>query len=140
MAAQLAGHLKAGDIVFLDGDLGTGKTTWVCAMLTVLCASEAGSSPTFQVIQSYEGRHKIYHCDAYRLSTEDILDLDLAYYVTEDSLFIAEWGNRIPPEVMRPDYHIQLAFGQTPDERLVHITVQSPDMQVVLQKLTLDSL
>ena len=67
-ARHLASQLKAGDIVFLQGDLGAGKTTFVKGLAQAFkVSSKKVTSPTFVLMNYYKGRIPIYHFDLYRL-------------------------------------------------------------------------
>ena len=61
------GHPKGGDVISLTGDLGAGKTTITKAIGKGLEVEEYITSPTFALINQYEGRVRVYHFDVYRL-------------------------------------------------------------------------
>ena len=81
---RLAGHLKAGDIVFLQGDLGSGKTTFVKGLAQAFKVNlKQVNSPTFVLMNYYKGKLPIYHFDLYRLESPqeiDTLDFDEYFY------------------------------------------------------------
>ena len=69
IAAELAATLRAGDVVFVSGDLGTGKTTFVRGACRALGISGPVTSPTFTIARRYEdGRVPVSHLDLYRLA------------------------------------------------------------------------
>lgn len=70
-AKEYASTLKEGDVVALIGDLGAGKTTFTKALCDALGYSGEVTSPTFTLVNEYQGRLKIYHFDMYRLNTPD---------------------------------------------------------------------
>ena len=82
-AGKLAGQLKAGDIIFLQGDLGAGKTTFVKGMAQAFKVnSKKVNSPTFVLMNYYKGKLPIYHFDLYRLgSSQEIDTLDFDDYL-----------------------------------------------------------
>lgn len=63
--------LKKGNIVTLEGDLGAGKTTFVKFLCESLGVNDNVSSPTFAIVNEYDGKFKIYHADLYRLESLD---------------------------------------------------------------------
>ena len=63
--------LKKGDCVSLRGSLGAGKTVLAKGIARSLGITEAVVSPTFTLVQEYDGKEKLYHLDIYRLSGED---------------------------------------------------------------------
>lgn len=92
-AAWLAPQFKSGDVIFLNGDLGAGKTTFARGVICALCGGEtAVPSPTFTLVQHYDGVDgPILHADLYRLeSAEEAAELDL---FSSDGLVMVEWGD-----------------------------------------------
>ncbi len=91
----LAPHLRAGDLVILDGPLGAGKTTLARGVGQGLGVRGAVTSPTFVLARVHpplDGRTPLVHVDAYRLETLDemeALDLDVSL---DDSITLVEWG------------------------------------------------
>ena len=67
IAAALAGLLEPGDVVWLTGDLGAGKTRFVQGAAAALEVGEPVVSPTFMLVRVYDGHVPVYHVDAYRL-------------------------------------------------------------------------
>ena len=97
---QLGKCLKPGDIVLLFGDLGAGKTTLtqgICQGLG-LNKGEYIRSPTFTLINLYQGRIPINHIDLYRLdSFAEIEALGLEEYLFSDGVSIIEWAEKLFP-------------------------------------------
>ena len=81
------------------GDLGAGKTTLIKALIHSLGASDAGSSPTFSLVNEYydpQGKLLAYHLDCYRLEDEEeALDLGIEQYLEADCWVFVEWADRI---------------------------------------------
>jgi tRNA threonylcarbamoyladenosine biosynthesis protein TsaE len=96
-AQRFARQLKAGDIVFLQGDLGTGKTTFVKGMaLAFKVASKKVHSPTFVLMNYYKGKLPIYHFDLYRLENPKAMDtLDFDEYFYGGGISVIEWAERL---------------------------------------------
>ena len=92
LAKDVAAKLKGNELIFLNGDLGAGKTTFVKMLLKELGVKENVTSPTFAILKSYSSNiGEVYHVDAYRLdSVDDIYD---EYYST--NLRIVEWADNI---------------------------------------------
>jgi tRNA threonylcarbamoyladenosine biosynthesis protein TsaE len=93
VAADFAGDLRAGDVVLVSGELGTGKTTFVRGAARALGVAGPVTSPTFTIGQVYAGDGvEIAHLDLYRLptlGTEDPALLD--DYLTPDRVGFVEW-------------------------------------------------
>ena len=84
-------------IIFLKGDLGTGKTTLVKEILKAYGLSESVTSPTFTIVEPYLiGNKKIYHMDLYRIESRKELEvLGIEEYSNEsDSILFIEWPER----------------------------------------------
>ncbi len=103
LAKNLGKHLKPGTLLLLYGDLGSGKTTFIKGLCEVLEVPEDTFvvSPTFSLINIYEGRYPIFHVDLYRLSEEEALELGL-WENLEEGIIVVEWADRLsflPPKV-----------------------------------------
>src|SRR5438094_1460889 len=95
---RLGGLLFPGAVVALVGPLGAGKTHLVRAVAEGLGIpdSRAVSSPTFVLLQEYQGRLPIYHFDAYRLSGEgEFLELGSLEYFEGEGVCLVEWADRV---------------------------------------------
>lgn len=105
LAAAVAELARPGDLVLLVGELGTGKTAFSQGFGAGLGVEEQITSPTFALVQSYEGRLELHHLDVYRLSgLDEALDLGLAELLDDGSVVLIEWGDTItgalPPEYL----------------------------------------
>ena len=132
LGTALGPRLKAGDTVFLIGDLGMGKTTLARGLIGALCDTDDIPSPTYTLIQSYETADGtgLLHADLYRIEDDSELDelgLDDAF---DDMIVLIEWPeclkNRTPERRLEVHFHATetgriariLAFGEWED-RLV---------------------
>ncbi|PWJ80201.1 hypothetical protein C7441_113128 [Pseudaminobacter salicylatoxidans] len=107
LGEDLALALRRGDVLALHGDLGTGKTTLARSLIRALAGDPELEvpSPTFTLVQVYEGRLPIQHFDLYRLSSEEELD-ELGFDdALEQGAALVEWpekaGNRMPASATR---------------------------------------
>lgn len=101
---KLGKQAGKGDIYLLIGDLGAGKTVFTQGFAAGLNIEEPISSPTFTIIQEYEGgRLPFYHFDVYRISdAEEMEEIGYEDYFYGDGVCIIEWASRIPELV--PDF------------------------------------
>jgi len=82
-------------VVLLEGELGTGKTCLTQGIAKGLGVNELIRSPTFMLINEYQGRLKLYHADFYRLDNlDEIWDLGIDEYISGNGLFVAEWAEK----------------------------------------------
>jgi tRNA threonylcarbamoyladenosine biosynthesis protein TsaE len=105
IAAALAGELRPGDVVGVEGELGSGKTTFIRGACRTLGVLEPVTSPTYTIGHRYRGRVDVSHLDLYRF--EGVSDSewgDLEEYF-RDAVVFAEWpenaAGRLPPERVR---------------------------------------
>lgn len=91
LGAQLARELRAGDVVFLHGNLGAGKTTLVRGLVEELGHSAPVRSPTFNLVQTFPTSPPVLHADLYRVSGYEGIGLE-DYLDTHVSLI--EWPDR----------------------------------------------
>jgi len=96
-AERFAAQLKAGDIVFLQGDLGAGKTTFVKGLVKGFKLSpNKVNSPTFVLMNYYKGKLPIYHFDLYRLENpKEIESVDFDDYFYGQGISLIEWPERL---------------------------------------------
>ena len=119
------GHtLKGGDVLALTGDLGAGKTLITRGIALGLgIATEQVTSPTFTLIQTYEGRLPVIHVDLYRLEDPSaILQLGLEDYFTPENIVIIEWADRLL-QILPPDY-LALHLEHSDTETVRHLTIR----------------
>ena len=97
IAKLIAPKLKGGDILLLRGDLGAGKTTLTKALCEALGVKEDVTSPTFTIVNEYNGKYKVNHFDMYRVnSIMEAMEFGFDEMIRDrDSINIIEW-----PEVV----------------------------------------
>jgi len=87
---------QPGDIILLVGELGAGKTTLTKGIAEGLGVAGYVNSPTFTLVNEYQGRLPMYHLDCYRLeSGQEALDFGLEEYLYGEGLTVIEWPERI---------------------------------------------
>jgi len=98
LGRRLAGHVRIGDVIALEGGLGAGKTTLARGLLEGLGLEGEAPSPSFAIVQPYDipdVRLPVAHVDLYRLDdAEEAAELALDEYL-HDSLLIIEWPDRL---------------------------------------------
>ncbi len=115
LAASVGSQLVAGDLVWLRGELGAGKTTFAQELARSLGVEEDVTSPTFVLMLEYKsGRVPLLHCDAYRLENlarEELEDAGLFDFLARvDAVRLLEWPERIALHLPPPTWNIEIAF------------------------------
>ncbi|HOV25144.1 MAG TPA: tRNA (adenosine(37)-N6)-threonylcarbamoyltransferase complex ATPase subunit type 1 TsaE [Pseudobacteroides sp.] len=96
LGRKLGEILKAGDVVCLVGDLGTGKTAFTKGIAEALGISGYITSPTFTFVNEYQGRLPMFHFDVYRIGEpEDLFEIGFEEYLERDGVVIIEWADMI---------------------------------------------
>jgi len=128
LAVQVAGEVRAGQVILLTGELGSGKTTFVQGLAKALGVKDQVTSPTFTVVGEYAtGRGDIktlVHVDLYRLAEgagSDPAVVDVLERAGDGGrLTVIEWADRLRDNV-KGDWMIEFRHGETKSERLVTI-------------------
>jgi len=104
LGTSLGKLLEGRELIFLEGELGTGKTSLIQAIGRAQGVREPITSPTFTLVNEYRARAAtIYHVDLYRLSsTEEIVQAGIENYFYSDGICLLEWAEKalglLPPE------------------------------------------
>lgn len=98
MIGSLLGKLfQGGEIVALNGELGAGKTAFTKGIASGLDISDYITSPTFALVNEYNGRVPLYHFDVYRLNDEDeLLEIGFEDYIYGEGVSVVEWSLLVP--------------------------------------------
>lgn len=120
-ATMLAEKIHYGDVIFLYGDLGTGKTTFTRELLRAMGHEGAVKSPTYTLVESYQlpgGR--VHHFDFYRVSDgEEIAYLGLGDYFDAQSLCLVEWPQVAMDWLPKPTWIFKLSGREDPEQRMI---------------------
>lgn len=122
LAFELGQSLAPGEVVWLSGELGAGKTTFVRHLVRGLGVVTPATSPTYAMVHHYDGPHgPVYHVDCYRLRTpEEAHDLDWESLASGRALLL-EWPERAGAWAPRPTRRVVLAHTPNPEVRRVEL-------------------
>lgn len=112
LGAQIAQLCQEGDVIYLSGELGLGKTTLAKGIGRGLGCRDNITSPTFTLMNIYPGRLTLYHCDFYRLSGEDAEQLGIKDLIGIEGLFVIEWAGTVSPELLPPGLNISFELAE----------------------------
>lgn len=115
-ADKLAPILEDGDVINLKADMGAGKTT----LVTAICKNYGiydTSSPTFALVNIYQGDRTVYHLDLYRFEDPDeILDIDFeTYFYPDGAITFLEWAENVSGYL--PDDMIDIEIKKLDENR-----------------------
>lgn len=122
-AGQWAEGLNWGTVIGLSGDLGAGKTCFAKGLIAHLTGTPPDEipSPTFTLVEEYEGAGKIYHVDLYRVeSMKETEELPVEDWFAPDAITLIEWPERLP-ELMTDCHYLLKFIKEGTTERRIEI-------------------
>jgi tRNA threonylcarbamoyladenosine biosynthesis protein TsaE len=136
LGIHLGGYLAPGDVICLEGDLGTGKTTLVQGIGQGWGTLDQVTSPTYVIVNEYRrpGVERLFHLDAYRLeSALDAESLDLDRMLTQGPMVI-EWADRIKGAL--PNEYLWIRFSYSAlEQRIMLLIAQGERYESMIEKL-----
>lgn len=106
---KMARQLTPGTVVYLYGELGSGKTVLVQGICKGLGVTESVTSPSFVIATEYQGDMPVAHIDLYRLDELSTAALPVDEYFKEDGITIVEWADRMKDR--RSGLHITITIA-----------------------------
>ncbi len=95
-AEEVAASLSAGDVLLYEGDMGAGKTHFTKGIAKYLGIEDEITSPTFALVNEYEGSMPLFHFDLYRIeSYDDLYAIGFFDYLDRGGIIAAEWSENI---------------------------------------------
>ena len=139
LGERISRELKAGDILCLYGDLGSGKTTFVKGLAKGLGINPRKvNSPTFVLMNIYEGKVPIYHFDFYRLgNTAEISAIGYDEFLYGHGVSVIEWAERFGGLAPKENLHLRFTH-QGEDQRLIEIVPAGKRYEQMLEKMKID--
>ena len=96
IGSEFAASLPGGTVVAMYGDLGAGKTAFVRGMARGMGLACRVSSPTFTIVNEYEGERELIHFDMYRLeSSDELFDIGWEDYLARGAVCAVEWSEKV---------------------------------------------
>lgn len=129
LAERLGAVAEAGTVLCLVGDLGAGKTLFTQGFARGLGVTGEVTSPTFALMNQYNGRIPVSHFDLYRLEREEELD-DIGFYeYAEDGrgVVLIEWADKFPDAVPEPHIRLKIERGEKENERRLAFSTTEED-------------
>ena len=121
LGAALAQRLKPGTIIAYTGDLGAGKTAFTRGLAKGLGYTQPVTSPTYTIVNEYEGRLPLFHFDLYRLDgIEALEDIGWEDYLARGGVCCLEWSENAP-EAAEHAWIVTISRGGTDQQRIIEI-------------------
>jgi tRNA threonylcarbamoyladenosine biosynthesis protein TsaE len=135
MGRRLSQAVKKGAVLFLNGDLGAGKTTLSRGIVQGLGHNGKVKSPTYTLVEPYELEDvSIYHFDLYRLGDPEELEyMGIRDYFADQSICIVEWPEKGIGFIPTPDISIEMAYDD--QQRSITITAKSARGEKMISSL-----
>ncbi|MBE6912154.1 MAG: tRNA (adenosine(37)-N6)-threonylcarbamoyltransferase complex ATPase subunit type 1 TsaE [Ruminococcaceae bacterium] len=118
---NFAKSLKPGCIVALRGEMGAGKTVFVRGVARGLGISGRVTSPTYTVVNEYNGEMPLFHFDLYRLgSADELFEIGFDDYLSRGGVCLIEWFEKAEDEYA-PDIVVDIVYGEEEGTRSINI-------------------
>ena len=123
LGRTLAQALQGGAVVAFTGDLGAGKTAFVSGMAGGLGIEERVTSPTFTIVNEYEGgRLPLFHFDMYRLgSADELFHIGWEDYLARNGVCAVEWSENVDEALDGDTIRVDISRGEDDNTRIITI-------------------
>jgi tRNA threonylcarbamoyladenosine biosynthesis protein TsaE len=127
LAERLAQSFNAGDLVVLQGKLGSGKTTFVRALAAARGLDETlVNSPSYTFVNEYGGEPPVFHFDLYRLGNiSELTEIGWDDYLGRDGIMLVEWGERADGRLPDRYYIVDFSILSQNERRIDFSLVQA---------------
>ena len=121
---SLAQELRAGDVLAFTGSLGLGKTAFTRGLARGLGCRGRVTSPTFTIVNEYEGKTPLFHFDMYRLgSSDELFDIGWDDYLARGGVCAVEWSERVSDTLPGDTIFVDIARGEEGENtRIITVT------------------
>ena len=132
LGERLAHSLRPGDTVAFTGTLGMGKTAFTRGLARGLGCGGRVTSPTFTIVNEYDGAIPLFHFDMYRLgSSDELYDIGWDDYLARGGVCAVEWSERVADALPEGTVMVDIRRGDADGSRVV--TVTGADLEELAQ-------
>lgn len=122
LAERIAVGLHGGEVIAFTGGMGVGKTAFTRGLAVGLGAGDVASSPTFAIVNEYEGRLTLEHFDMYRIETwDDLYSTGFFDYLDTDRVLAIEWSENIEGALPEDTIYVDIRTGETDNQRVITV-------------------
>lgn len=132
----LGKRVVPGDLLFLSGDLGAGKTTLVKGIAKGMGISAAITSPTFQLIKTYNGKCRLNHLDLYRIKDISETEILEPEELVADGVTVIEWGQFLKDFLFDEYLEVSIDYGEAADTRKVTLRPVGLKYEQMIEELS----
>lgn len=120
IAQEFSEYLNEGDVITLTGELGSGKTFFVKSVCINLDITNV-SSPSFAIVNIYDGKYRINHFDFYRIKkNEELYDIGFHEYINdEDAVTFIEWAEMFPDLLPKKYYEVNIELESNSQRNII---------------------
>ena len=120
---MLGRRLRPGTVVAYRGGLGMGKTAFTRGLARGLGCTGRVTSPTFTIVNEYDGATPLFHFDMYRLgSSDELFDIGWEDYLTRGGVCAVEWSERVDDAMPADTLWVDIARGTDESDRIITIS------------------
>lgn len=120
---MLGRRLRPGTVVAYRGGLGMGKTAFTRGLARGLGCAGRVTSPTFTIVNEYDGATPLFHFDMYRLGgSDELFDIGWEDYLTRGGVCAVEWSERVDDAMPADTLWVDIARGTDESDRIITIT------------------
>jgi tRNA threonylcarbamoyladenosine biosynthesis protein TsaE len=125
LGRQIGRLLAPGDVVYLFGDMGTGKTRIAKGLINAATNTPLDdiNSPTFTLINRYQGDLAVYHADLYRVEQGELVDIGIEMVEESQGALVVEWAEKVPK---LDENALRIHLSHTDDENVRIIVLECP--------------
>lgn len=118
VANEFAGILNQGDLVALNGNLGSGKTFFIKAVCKNFEIDNV-TSPSFAIVNSYDGKYRVNHFDFYRIKKiDELYNIGYNDYLNDSSITFIEWADLFPKLLPKNYYEIKIEIDSQTERKI----------------------
>lgn len=123
LGEQVARRLPRGTVIAYTGELGMGKTAFTRGLARGLGCRGRVTSPTFTIVNEYDGATPLFHFDMYRLDgDDDLFDIGWDDYLARGGVCAVEWSERIDSALPPDTLTVSIARGEHDNDRIISVT------------------
>ena len=120
---MLGRRLRPGTVVAYRGGLGMGRTAFTRGLARGLGCAGRVTSPTFTIVNEYDGATPLFHFDMYRLgSSDELFDIGWEDYLTRGGVCAVEWSERVDDAMPADTLWVDIARGTDESDRIITIS------------------